>query len=264
MSRGVLFFAFNNDVVDYYKMAVDAAKRVNHFLNLPVSIITDSKSLPEKNTYKFDNTIIVEAQSDNKKDGSVWNNKGRYRAYNLTPYDETLLLDTDYLVNSNQLLKIFDIYDDFMVPNRTSFVMYPESEQEKIGVNSFYTVWATVVAFKKTKRVEQIFDCLQMVQNNYNHYCTLYNMLGGTYRNDYGLTIAMHIANGHMENMRDYLPWNLLHANKEVKVYRNSDDLFNTSYTVLREVKNKTEYGILNDIDFHCLDKKTFTGLVDE
>lgn len=263
MSRGVLLFAFNNDHTNYYRMAEQCAHRITHFLNLPVTVVTDNQSLPAEPKYEFDNVILVEAQRDNIKDGTAWNNKGRYRAYSLTPYDETLLLDTDYLVNSDQLLKIFDIYDDFMVPNRTSFVMYPESEQEKIGVNSFYTVWATVVAFKKTKRVEQIFDCLRMVQHNYNHYCTLYNMIGGTYRNDYGLTIAMHIANGHVELASDYVPWNLLHVNKEVKMYRNSDTPFNTSYTAIREVK-KTEYGILTDTDFHCLDKKTFMELVDE
>ena len=43
--------------------------------------------------------------------GSVWYNCGRYLAYNLSPYDETLLLDTDYIVNSNKLLKTFSFSD---------------------------------------------------------------------------------------------------------------------------------------------------------
>jgi hypothetical protein len=258
MTRGALLFAFNNPTTDYYKMAVACAKRIKHFLNLPVTIVTDSTV-----TSSEFNIINVEAQSDNLKDNKVWNNKGRYRAYHLSPYDETLLLDTDYLVNSNQLLKLFDMYDDFMVPNRTSFVMYPESEQERIGINGSYTVWATVILFKKTKRVEQIFDCLQMVQENYNHYCTLYNMLGGMYRNDHGLTISLSIVNGHLENKQDYVPWNLLHANKEVKIHRTNDNIFNTEYIAFR-TDNRTTYTILRDTDFHCLDKNMFMELVDE
>lgn len=259
MSRGVLLFAFNNPTTDYYKMAISCATRVKHFLNLPVTIVTDS----EPKDPEF-NIVNVTAQTSNSKDNNPWYNKGRYRAYDLSPYDETIVLDTDYLVNSNQLLKIFDIYDDFIVPNRTSFVMYTNPEQERVSTNSFDTVWATLVAFRKTDRARHIFECLKMVQENYNHYCTLYNMIGGTYRNDYGLTIAMHIANGHLVPKSDYLPWNLLHVNKEVKMYRNTDTAFNTSYTMLREVNGKTEYGIITDTDFHCLDKNTYMELVDD
>ena len=56
--KGVLLFAFNNDIVDYYEMAVATAKRINHFLNLPVTIVTDEESLPAIQSYAFDKVII--------------------------------------------------------------------------------------------------------------------------------------------------------------------------------------------------------------
>ena len=102
MKRGALLFAFNNDAIDYYTMAVKTAKRINHFLNLPVTIVTD-KTTPNNN-YQFDKVINVAGDLSNFRDEKIWINKGRYQAYQFSPYDETLLLDTDYLVNSDKLL----------------------------------------------------------------------------------------------------------------------------------------------------------------
>jgi len=253
MSKGILLFAFNNGNYNYYEMAVATAKRANYFLNLPVTIVTDSISLPETQTYTFDHTILVSAQTDNANHNGIWFNKGRYRAYELTPYDETILLDTDYLINSNTLLKLFDIYNDFMCHNKTSFLMFPNLGQEVVSSYSFDTLWATVIAFKKTKRVEQIFQCLQMVQENYEHYGHIYKFITRPYRNDYGLTIALRIANGHIDNTQDYIPWPLIHANKEVTVYK--DD---TKFVVLKDNK----YIVVNDTDFHMMDKKNFMEIM--
>lgn len=257
--KGVLLFAFNNETVDYYQMAVQTAKRVNKFLNLPVTLVTDSKSLPETTTYQFDKVIITDAQSDNEKEGKVWINKGRYRAYDLTPYDETLLLDTDYLVNSDMLLKPFELYDDFMCFKNIKYFMNLEATQEFISNNCWQTVWATVIYFKKTQRTKQIFQCLEMVQKNYSHYIKLYNIPSTMYRNDYGLTFALHIVNGNMENKRDYIPWHLMHVNYDVKVKKLSD----TSYQLSKQNK-RHEYINIVDTDFHMLNKENFMELVNE
>lgn len=256
--KGVLLFAFNSGTVDYYSMAVATAKRINHFLNLPVSIVTNKESLPSTSTYTFDKVILADAQTSNKKDRLPWYNKGRYRAYDLTPYDETIVLDTDYLVNSNKLLKIFDFYDDFCCHDTTSYILIPDATQEHLSIQSFKTLWATVIVFRKTPRTKQIFECLEMVQTNYEHYENIYKFLNNTYRNDYGLSIALRIANGHLLNKQDIIPWNLIHAEKTSNVIRNSSDEFNTEYTI---IKNK-DYTILKDCDFHMMNKENFMEVV--
>ena len=40
---------------------------------------------------------------DGELEGTEWNNIGRYSAYDLSPYDETLLIDSDYLYNQIHL-----------------------------------------------------------------------------------------------------------------------------------------------------------------
>jgi hypothetical protein len=265
MSRGAILFAFNSPKYNYYEMAVATAKRINHFLGLPVTVVTDTNSV-SPTTYQFDKTIIVEADTSNQRDNQIWINKGRYQAYKLSPYDETLLIDTDYMVNSNKLLRVFDTYEDFACHDTTSFLMEPNVSQEVLSAFSFNTLWATVVVFKKTKRAEQIFDCLEMVQKNYDHYGNIHSFVGGVYRNDYALTVALRIANGHTVNKRDVIPWNLIHAGKQTVIYRNNDTEFNTEYTILHNHwhrnKSRKEYITIKDCDFHVMNKDNFMELI--
>lgn len=269
MNRGVVLFAFNSPEYNYLKMAEFTAKRVNHFLNLPVTLITDKSSIISLN-HPFDKIITVESDPNNIFQGRIWLNKGRYQCFNLTPYDETLLLDVDYMINSNRLLQVFDVVDDFCCHEHVSFLMDSYNKIEKLNNDdlSLSTLWATVVCFKKTNRVKQIFECLEMVQKNYEHYGQIHKFSTDTYRNDYALTLAWYIANGHSYNCSDIIPWNLMHIGLKTYVYKNNDTEFNTEYTVIYDKwlrgKIKKEYITIKDMDFHIINKDIFLELASE
>ena len=111
-SRGVLLFAFNSSI-DYVKIAKQCARLVKSNLNLPVTLITDDPT-----TDWCDNVILVTNDVENYKsalDLSSWKNFDRYRAYELSPYDETLVIDTDYLVLDNSLLNLFGMEYDYRI-----------------------------------------------------------------------------------------------------------------------------------------------------
>lgn len=266
MKRGAILFAFNSPKFDYYSMAEFTAKRINHFLNLPVTVITDNESLSSKSSYRFDKTVIVEPDKNNIRDYAVWINKGRYQAYDLSPYDETIVLDTDYMVNSDKLLKTFDTCLDFCCHDTTEFLMQPNAPQEVLSAYSFKTLWATVMTFKKTNRSKQIFECLEMVQKNFAHYANIHNFLSVVFRNDYALTLALRIANGHLVPSQDIIPWNLIHIGKNTSVYNNNTDEFNTEYTVMfdnwQRGKIRKEYITIKDMDFHMINKENFVRLM--
>ena len=266
MSKGALLFAFNSPKYNYYEMAVATAKRINHFLDLPVTVVTDETSISDNSDYTFDKTITITPDTSNKRYWGIWINKGRYKAFELSPYSETLLLDTDYMVNSNKLLTTFELPTDFCCHDTTSYLMHPGVPQEMLSVYSFNTLWATVVNFKKTKRAEQIFQCLEMVQKNFEHYASIHGFISATYRNDYGLTLARRIANHHSSPIEDIIPWNLVHVGKNTSVYKNNDDEFNTEYTVMfdnwQRGKIRKEYNIIKDTDFHVMNKENFMELI--
>lgn len=264
MTKGVILFAFNSPKFNYYEMAKFTAKRVNHFLNLPVTLITDEESLPKEETYVWDNIVKVIPNKNNKRSWGQWINKGRYQSFELSPYDETLLLDVDYMVNSSKLASVFNFYDDFCCHNSTSFMMFPNAPQTVLSEFSRNTLWATVVAFKKTKRAKQIFQMMEMVQNNYNHYANVHGFISAVFRNDYALTIALNTVNGHITPISDYIPWNLVHVSNDVKVIKNSDTEFTLMSDVWKKGKMRKEYIVLKDMDFHMMGKENFEAFIHE
>lgn len=266
MKKGVVLFAYNSPKYNYYEMAEFTAKRVNHFLNLPVTLITDENSLPDNPKFNFDEIILNEPDKSNRREFGLWMNKGRFQAYEFSPYEETIVLDVDYIINSSKLLDVFRFYDDFSCHDKTSFFMYPNAGQEPLSKNSFNILWATVIAFKKTSRSKQIFESIEMIQNNLQHYINIHQFIGGTYRNDYALTLALRIANGHKNSNSDFIPWNLWHVSKDSYLYKNTENQFNTEYTVMfdhhKNNKSRKEYITIKDFDFHLMSKDNFKNIV--
>lgn len=269
MTRGVILFAFNSVKYNYYDMALHTKKRVEHFLKLPVTLVTDEDSIPaDYELHGWDQITFTTPDKDNFRDWGQWINKGRYMAYELSPYDETILLDVDYVINSDKLLTLFNFDTDFCCHNRTNFLMHPGAPQEVLSAYSYDTLWATVVMFKKTNRAEQIFKCLEMVQKNYDHYANIHNFISGVYRNDYALTLALRIVDGHCVDPRSFIPWDLLHVGKNTQVYRDRETEFNTEYTVMfdnwQRGKIRKEYINIKDMDFHVMNKDLYLEMIDE
>lgn len=262
MKKGVILFAFNSRRYDYYKMAVATAKRINHFLELPVTVVTDENSVTDTE-YSFDQKIIIETpNTDNQRTWGTWINKDRFRAYELTPYDDTIILDVDYVVNSKSLLKTFTLPNDFSCHCNSIYLLKPDMPTELLGHFGLQTMWATVVRFQKTNRVEQIFNCIEVIQKNFDHYAKLHGLIYHTYRNDYALTLANHLVNGHMFDRKDMIPWNLVHIHPQNKVYNAGEYEYAVSKHIFKNNKSKTEYVLVKDIDFHMMDKDNFLELI--
>ena len=126
MRKGVLLFANNNSQVDYIKQACYLAKKVKKHLKVPVSLVTSDRSrVTDFYPYEvFDK--IIEKRSNNKfskryNDGALshkkleFNNDLRPLAYELTPYDTTLILDTDYIICNDLFKDVFDTTKDILL-----------------------------------------------------------------------------------------------------------------------------------------------------
>lgn len=206
-SRGILLFAFNTDTIDYIKIAERSAQIAKTILNLPVTLITD---LPIVNTV-FDNIIQVDNSLQNYKPGQtnhMWRNGDRYRAYELSPYYETVLIDSDYLVLDDSLLKLFQLEFDYKI---MSYNQTPEGDwNEPMGIFSLQYLWATVILFRKTQKSEMLFNLVGRIQRNYRYYINLYHIRGSQFRNDYAFTIANNILNGYDQEMPSGIFWKML------------------------------------------------------
>ena len=183
-SKGIIAFANNTAEVDYKKIAQQTLSVASHVLKLPYTVISDDDSAFENTRYDIDTGQFTQ-----------WRNNDRYRAYELSPYDETLVIDADYLVLDRNLLSIFDQPWDYLLQRHSHSLV--QSMPADMGPNSLPYVWATVFAFRKTPRARLFFELVGRIQNNYGYYQALFNMQERNYRNDYAFAVADTILNGY-------------------------------------------------------------------
>lgn len=231
-SRGVLLFAFNTNQTDYVKIAERASRLISHTLELPVTIISDRD---------VTNSFI----NSKPGKGTTWRNGDRYRAYELSPYDETLLLDSDYLMLDNSLLKLFEQPYDYriMTHNHSQTDMW----SEQMGTYSFPYQWATAILFKKTNKSKMLFDLVGRIQRNYNYYCQLYQINQSNFRNDYAFTIADNLLNGYNQTLDQGIPWSMLTFTEVVESLTLKNNMI--------VVKEKNRAYLIPKQNVHIMDK---------
>jgi hypothetical protein len=214
--KGVVIFAFNSTTVDYVALADQTSRLVEHNLGLPITLITDLDADPK---FAYDKIIRVQSEGGNVRTSAgskatEWRNFGRYLAYELSPYETSILIDGDYLVLDKSLLTLCEQDFDYRLMHHNQSPAGPA--YEVIGPQGLNFVWATVVLFRKTARAKQLFNLVGRIQRNYGYYKTLYNG-SGTFRNDYAFSIANMILNGYTPEEHKSIPWSMTTIEHKIK-----------------------------------------------
>jgi hypothetical protein len=195
-SRGVVIFASNTSETNYVAIAEQNARLVEHFMGLPTTIVTPTDSGSNKR-YSTDTNSFVE-----------WKNFGRNEAYESSPYDETIVLDADYLVFDDSLVRLFSVEFDYLLFDKNRYVNI-EQQPSVMGPHSLPYVWATAVLFRKSEKAKMLFDLVGKVRRNYDYYRLLYNIQESNFRNDYAFAIAHYILSGNSINTASFAPWSI-------------------------------------------------------
>ena len=264
--KGILIYAFNNTNIDYFQQAVWCADRVSKYLGLPVTIVTNQASVG--NTTHNHNIIISRAESGGYRvfnpninsEADVWYNGNRFQSYNLSPYEQTIVLDSDYIVCSDQLLKLFDssievtamknVYD---VTNRDQFDPYVSISDSR-GLHHY---WATVLYFRKGQLAQEFFDMLTMIRKNYQHYANLYRFRNTPFRNDFAVSIALTTIYGHVPEAVPVIPWSMANVFNDVDLSTDDEEIFNLTYSVDKAPRRVTITGQ----DFHFMNKHSLAKI---
>jgi len=263
MTTGVLIFAFNNEQIDYLAMANWSAKNIRRHLDLPVAVVTDQ---PVPQSYQFEQIIITEPEGshqrkfDDLSESVTWYNVNRVDAYALSPWSTTLVLDADYVVASDQLKAVLNCNQDFMAHNLAYDVCgHPNfNEHNFFGQYRMPMWWATVMLFRRSEHARLIFESMQMIRCHWNHYKNLYNIGRTTYRNDFALSIALGIVNGHTLNHTN-IPWALATVTHNQKLTQLELDRYRVDF-VAQDGKHRW---IQLEQDFHAMGKGQLGAIID-
>tara|TARA_R100001163_G_C5065740_1_gene203762 strand:+ start:174 stop:932 length:759 start_codon:yes stop_codon:yes gene_type:complete len=216
---GALLYAFDSDI-RYTQIATECAIRLKKFLNIPVSIVTDK----ELNNSVFDQEIVVDKPGtknfkywQDTDQTSAWYNAGRSGAFEVTPYDRTLLVDIDYMVNSGVLKSLLDSHQSFFA-HKTIMPVTKQVKTETFGQHKTTMWWATVVIFDRSEFTQDVFAIWKMVESNYQHYANVFQFDARKFRNDYALSIALLVANGNTIPEHCEIPWPLVNVDPDIAV----------------------------------------------
>ena len=247
MSTGVLIFAVNNEQIDYVAMAKWSARNIERHLGLPTHIVTQTNN-NTANTRYFEDVGNV-----------TWHNENRMDAYDLSPWDQTLVLDADYVVASNQLKVLLESKQNFMC-HRWAYDVTGLQTFDDLNYFGRYRMpmwWATVMMFRRSRQAENIFKSMKMIKDNWAHYRNLYANARTTYRNDHALSIALNIENGHTLNTTD-IPWKLASVTPAHKLSCLSPDRYRVDFVT---PQGKSRWIELTQ-DFHAMGKKHLGEIV--
>lgn len=215
--RGFVIYAHNNDEVDYGLIAFVCGTLIKHHLREnAICLVTDTGTyswLIEQRTRDavadvFDVIHMVEAPSRSgtrlfRDSASTtktlpWHNASRPSAYDISPFDETILLDSDYLVMDRALDAAWGLAEPVAIPTQiVSLDGQPTHPDDlTMGPTGLPLRWATMVYFRKSREAEMFFQNVAHVQKLWQFHAMSYGFSPALYRNDYAFTIAAHLLDG--------------------------------------------------------------------
>jgi hypothetical protein len=261
LTQGVLIFAFNNEATDYLAMAAWSARNIRRHLDLPVAVVTDT---PEAAAHhKFAHIIATVPDTGGSRHFAdygttvTWHNAGRVNAYELSPFEQTLVLDADYVVASNSLLDVLKLPQQFAA-FQDAFDPSSMSNLETFGEYRMPMWWATVMMFRRGNVSQYIFDSMQMIRANWQHYRDLYGIHQSNYRNDYALSIALGLVAGAEQAVHTiFRP--MLNVLPEHRLTCVEPDSYEIEYT---NAEGKLKTMSWQGLDFHAMCKKYLEAIV--
>ena len=222
MSKGTCFIALNNKELDYISFSVHAANQIKkHFKkHNATALITDYDgrgylesiySIEEINSV-FDEVVIDKTKYNDTDNTRIhfdtpWSefvapfkNRQKHDVYWMSPFDKTLLLDIDYIVQSNHLEYLFkdDNPHSIQMFDNARYLRYKQApfSERYLHPNGIPMWWSTVIYFDKSPESKMFFDLWSHIADNYDYYKFLYGFTGKLFRTDFCVSIALHILNG--------------------------------------------------------------------
>lgn len=219
MSKGVVIVAFDSDTdqnntLKYTELAKISAAQVRRHLKLPVAIVTD------KPVDGFDDVLIVDkpdstirhVQINKHHENYNWFNDYRRQLFYLTPYEQTLLIDADYFVQSDSFLRCFEYNDDFQIignvydpTGRNSFDKYRLLPNRTIP-----QLWATAMYWNRN--AGSYFEYANNIADNYDYYAKVFEFSPAQYRNDMVFSIVGHML------PTSIMPWKMWMTGSDCKL----------------------------------------------
>jgi hypothetical protein len=280
-NEGIVIYAHNSRVIDYARSSMVSGFLAKKYLKKSVTLITDDTTLDwikesgllETTGKIFDSVITTDKplQENTRRlyNGNLFDdipffNANRFSAFDLTPYDKTLLIDSDFLIFSDVLNNFWNIDTNLMIGESAVDVShvdrlgYHDKYISDVGIKMY---WATTVMFDKSEESRVFFDNIKHIRSNYRYYADLYRFDPRLYRNDISFSISKHMLDGFNQSADVNLPPVLSSISKDILV-----DIYENGVKLLINENTQHNYyaSSIKNVDIHVMNKQSIVKHFDK
>ena len=171
MNRGYLTLA-QNGTYDYVKMAYLLAMslKISQGNDAKISVmVNDDQEIPKKYATIFDQVIKVPVPKDE------WKIQNKWMYYDVTPYDETIVLDSDMLFFTDHswwwdALSFHDLAFTEIVTDFKGREVTSDFYRKVFTANNLPNHYTGLFYFKKNKEIENYFKLVKMIFENWQEF----------------------------------------------------------------------------------------------
>lgn len=205
MSKGIVFYA---DGDDYVLQSCLSAKSLKAFNDVSISIITNNH-IDSKYKNIFDKIIETPWIEHDNSRFSILN---RWKIYHFSPYEETIVLDSDTLVlqNIDFWWKLLDNYNLFFLDEVYTYRTVKVNDnvyRKAFRYNFLPNLYSGFHYFKKNDTSKEFFAWVELISKNwelfYGNFCKEY------YPKHPSMDVTFSIASKILHNDKDITSKNL-------------------------------------------------------
>lgn len=178
MSRGYIVIAQNTDTVDYlqqaYALALNLKLTQSTVNNLTVCVDEKTKKqITQKHKNVFDQ--IIEIPWEDNAEGKAWKIHNKWKYYYMSPYDETVILDTDMIFPTDvsfwwDHLSTKDIWACTNVLTYRNEIINDFYYRLDLKKNNMPNVYTAFFYFKKSELATEFFKMVKIIFDNWERF----------------------------------------------------------------------------------------------
>ena len=171
VSRGYIVIAQNNDVTDYleqaYALGLNLKLTQTVVSNLTVCVDTKTRKLIKAKHKKVFNKIVDIPWQDDAKDAE-WKINNKWKYYYMSPYDETVILDTDMVFPTDvsywwDIMSQRDVWATTKVRTYRGEIVTSNFYREYFDANELPNVYTAFFYFKKSELASELFAMIEII-----------------------------------------------------------------------------------------------------
>jgi len=175
-TRGYLVIAQDNNEHDYLRMAYAlglSIKVSQSTVNQFAVAVTKGTVIPDKYLEVFDHVVTI-PWGDHAEE-ATWKINNKWKYYYMTPFDETVVLDTDMLLTDDisywwDIMSRKDVWVTSDVKTYKNEIITDDRYRKTFTSNNLPNLYTAFMYFKKTELAAELFQLTRHIFNNWERF----------------------------------------------------------------------------------------------